>query len=562
MPPVRAAADRTASPLWRRLAPSATEWVAVALAIAMPLAYGRVWLSLDGDPARHIRVGDAILRSGLFYSDPFSFTKAGAPFIPYEWLSEVLFALSARVAGLPGVLVLTGFILALTYAVAVRTMLRRGVNPTLTALMLLFLLALGIVHWDARPHIFTLLGAAVLMALIDRAYEQRGAFTWRGLWSVIWPVVILFALWANLHGGFLYGFFVLGAVAVGDRLEMLAATAPEERQRWRGSLIRHASMLAAALIAGLCTPSGIHLYGHTLGYLGNSYMVDNTAEYTSPNFHVLHFALIAVVLVVWVLATLPRRPRYPTVAIIAINLAFTLMAVRNLPLFGLVVLPLVAAEGQRSLAGRVPTWAIRWIAPATPRAIRLTLAWPAVALVAMFLLARSPRYARADTVDAATYARTSLPTTFDPVKFPVRAERAARAAQLQGRLLSEFIWGGYTLYAWPEQRVFIDGQTDFYGDSLMREHTEILSLQAGWRAKLAAWKIDLALIQTSSGLADALAHEAGWKPVYCDSTAILFEHDASHGATLEPLTTLTPDCSAVSTETLHGLTPADPATRP
>jgi hypothetical protein len=310
-------------------------------------------------------------------------------------------------------------------------------------------------------------------------------------------------------------------------------------------------MFASALVAGLCTPSGFRLYAHTLGYLGDSYMVDNTAEYTSPNFHVLHFAVIAIVLVFWVLATLPRRPRYPTLTIVAVNLAFALIAVRNLPLFGIVVLPLVAAEGQRSLAGRIPHWATRWSKPASPRATRLSLAWPAVALVAMFVLARSPRYARADTADATTYARTLLPSTFNPSKFPVRAVRAARAARLQGRLLSEFIWGGYILYAWPEQRVFIDGQTDFYGDSIMREHSEIMGLQPGWRAKLAAWKIDLALIQTNSGLSDALAHEPGWKAVYCDSTAILFQRDSSRGPALAPMKQLSNRCASMPVEPLR-----------
>ena len=38
---------------------------------------------------------------------------------------------------------------------------------------------------------------------------------------------------------------------------------------------------------------------------------------------------------------------------------------------------------------------------------------------------------------------------------------AARAEKLQGRIFHDFIWGGYLLYAWPEQKVFIDGGTDF-----------------------------------------------------------------------------------------------------
>jgi hypothetical protein len=535
--------DRTEAGRWRRFAPSIPEWIAIVLTIALSLAYGRVWLSLDGDPGRHIRVGETILRSGLFYTDPFSFTKAGAPFVPYEWLSEVLFALSVRVAGLPGMLILTGGVLGLTYAIVTRTMLRRGVSPVLTAFTLLFLLALGLVHWHARPHIFTLLGAATLMTLIDRAADRRGAVSGRTLWTDIWPVVLLFALWANLHGGFLYGFFLLAAVAVGDRLEMLGATAPEEVERWRGTLIRHAAMLGAGLAAALINPSGIHLYAHTFGYLGDTYMVDHTQEYTSPNFHILHFAAIAIVLVVWVLATLRRRPRYTTVTVVALNLGFALLAVRNLPLFGIIVLPLIAAEAQQSFAGGLPGWAVRWSAPARPKSMRLALAWPALAIAAMLWIAHSR--AAPDTADFETFAHTLLPTTFNPSIFPVRAVREARAARVSGRLLSEFSWGGYILYAWPEQRVFIDGQTDFYGDSIMREHGEIMELLPGWRSKLAAWKIQFALLGTRTALADALAHEAGWRPIYCDTIAVLFERDSSQGPTIPAASSLATACTSL-----------------
>ena len=60
------------------------------------------------------------------------------------------------------------------------------------------------------------------------------------------------------------------------------------------------------------------------------------------------------------------------------------------------------------------------------------------------------------------------------------------------------------------------------------------------------WRIDLALIQTVSPLADAIAHEAGWRPVYCDSTAVLFQRDDSSGPPLAPLTSLTASCQPLA----------------
>jgi hypothetical protein len=530
----------------RSLAVSLPEAVAVVLAVLLPLGLGHHWLSLDGDPGRHIRVGETILRSGLFRRDPFSFTKYGAPFVPYEWLSEVLSALSVRAAGLGGLAVLTGALLAATYAIVTRTLLQRGVRPIVALPFLLLAMAVGSVHWHARPHIFTLLGAAILMALVDRASDRHRTASAHDAWWAAWPVIPLFALWANAHGGFLYGLFVLGAVVVGDRIEMLYAAAPPARDIWRGALIRHAAMLGAAACAALLTPSGLRLYVHTLGYLGDSYLVDNTQEYMSPDFHTARFALIAIILVTIILAIVPRRTSFRSLAVITINLAFSLVSGRNLALFGIVALPLVAEELQRGLSDWIPVWSSRLGRTARPGSVmRLVFGWPLVAVVAITVLAHTTN--RGDhPLDRFGLGREWFPTTFNPDVFPVRGVAAARTAGLTGHMFHEFTWGGYLLYAWPEQRVFIDGQTDFYGDSITREFTQIIGVTPGWRRKLEAWTIDLALLETASPLADALAHEPGWRPVYCDSTAVLLRRDRAAGPALGQDVAISPSCSNLS----------------
>ncbi len=527
---------------WARLRPSIPQAVGAILIALMPLAYGRRWLAMDGDPARHIRVGETILRSGIFHHDPFSFTKAGAYFVPYEWLSEVLAALSVRAAGLPGLLVLTGAILGLTYAIVTYTLLRRGVRPLHAAVVLLLVMAIGIVHWQARPHVVTLLGAAVLMALIDRASRLGTDGPRRSAWASAWPMLPVFALWANLHGGFLYGLAVLAAVVVGDRLEMLNA-AGGDRDAWRGKLIRHAAMLGVAALASLMTPNGPHLYSYTLRTLRDAYLIDHTFEFMSPDFHTLRFALIAIVLVVIGLALVPRRPRFPTLALAGLSLGAALMSVRNLPLLGIVVLPLIAEE----LEPVLPRWAHH-----TPQGNRgpvnvgrLGFLWPVIITILMFWLGRISEQSGPAPRGLTALLHRRLPTEFDSTAFPVRAVRAARAAGVSGRIFHSFTWGGYLLYAWPEQRVFIDGQTDFYGDSITREYSAITGLDPGWRGKLAAWRIDLVLMETRSPLAEALVHDAGWRPIFCDSTAVFVARDSMRGPALDRWSSLANGCASL-----------------
>ena len=64
---------------------------------------------------------------------------------------------------------------------------------------------------------------------------------------------------------------------------------------------------------------------------------------------------------------------------------------------------------------------------------------------------------------------------------------------IEGNLFNTFIWGGYLLLAWPEQRVFIDGGTDHYGDTLFSQYIQVWNLDPGWQDVLRSHGIDLAI---------------------------------------------------------------------
>ena len=111
---------------------------------------------------------------------------------------------------------------------------------------------------------------------------------------------------------------------------------------------------------------------------------------------------------------------------------------------------------------------------------------------------------------------------FDDTIFPVAAVAKARKARLEGRLFSEFAWGGYLVYAWPEQKIFIDGGTDFFGEDLFREYGTIKQMAPGWRNKMSQRDISLMLLRRESTLAHELARDGRWSLWHCDSLAVLF----------------------------------------
>src|SRR5258708_5432357 len=112
----------------RLLAPSLVEiffGVLFLAAFARPLG----WQGLlgDCDTGWHIRPGELILASGHAPAvDPFSFTRPGQPWFAWEWLADVAFARVYGWHGIAAVAALAGVVLALSAAILLAWLLRRG----------------------------------------------------------------------------------------------------------------------------------------------------------------------------------------------------------------------------------------------------------------------------------------------------------------------------------------------------------------------------------------------------------------------------------------------------
>jgi hypothetical protein len=97
-----------------------------------------------------------------------------------------------------------------------------------------------------------------------------------------------------------------------------------------------------------------------------------------------------------------------------------------------------------------------------------------------------------------------------------------------GNGFNYFIWGGYLLYrSWPERTVFIDGQTDFYGEALSRQYVQVVTLTGDWESILEQYQVTWVLMPVDSALVKTLRDHPDWGVAYQDSTeAVLIIRDA------------------------------------
>jgi hypothetical protein len=469
-------------------------------ALANALFFRRARLfATDGDVGRHIRVGRTILDSeAIPRVDLFSHTRGGEPFVPYEWLSEAATALAHQAWGLAGVAVLS----ALLYLVAVIGIYRAADElgaPRLLALPVAVLgLLLQSVHLLPRPHLFTTAFAAIFIIVLLRFARTGRA------WALA-PLSPLMLVWANSHGGFLIGFILLVAFVAGALLR-----SPEFASG--GAAVRPlVTALLICVIASLINPAGVELWRHTTGYLGIDFLVAATQEYKSVDFHQAYGKLFFVALFAGPALWMTGRVRVSWLGagLFLFFAAAALHSVRNIPLFTVATLPWLTvwmedviragdAKGPRVL-GRMRELG------ATDRLLRPGLS--TLAGLGLLWYALGPA--------SQTYR-------FDPGVFPVEAVAEFDRIDTTGRLFNQMKYGGYLLYARPDVPVFIDGQTDFYGEKLSRDYLTALEAGSGWREVLEGYEIDWTLTGRREPLNQLLALDPAWELTYEDSVAIVY----------------------------------------
>jgi hypothetical protein len=463
-----------------------------ATAGAVPLAQS------DGDLVAHITVGERILATNRIPELSLaSYTAPTDPFIAHAWLSEVILALLNRVGGLPLLAVFTAIIIGLTHALVIVFLRRRGVDPRWALLAGLISLALGATHWLTRPHMFSILAALLTVLLLEGRSRNR-----------LLMFAALFALWANLHGGWLFGLLLISLYTAGEFLEYWVGGNRDHLTRaWE-----HARGLAVATAATVLNPYGPRLHLEVAEAVTSPLLSENIAEYLSPNFHEIADLpfLLGLLIVVGVLALSARRMPFPWMLVLLVGLFFGLRSSRNIALFGVTAWPLVALHAARSWSGR------GWNPPLFREFARIdqrTRTGPWSVAVAVLLLALGLNHGR-------IAGATLISDEFDRKRFPVEAVARARAADLDGRVFHPWVWGGYLMREWPEARIHVDPLE--FNATTIDSYTRIDALRPGWQAELDKWSVSTALVRADAPIAVALRTDPGWAQWYADETAALF----------------------------------------
>lgn len=454
-------------------------WLGIGI-YALLLIGGRALLN-DSDTYWQIAVGQWILdHRAMPAVDIYSFTKTGEPWTSSSWLAQVLYALSYNWAGWTGPVVLAATSIAATFALFAH-MLGRRIPAAYAIVIAIAALVLSVGHFLARPHVL------VLPIMLAWAYGLMSASE-RGQTPSPW-LLPLIALWANLHGGFVFGLVLVGGFA-------LDAVWNAGRSERRPVALRWAAFGIAALAACCATPYG---WGSILAarkILDLGELLRLIYEWMPADFS--RFGAFEMAILTLIAGALYGGVRLtpPRIALVLGLLHMALSHVRNVEIFAL-LLPLVVLTPVASQFAMRPAWSARIGAPFTAVAAVVLLlgGWT-------WLLAANTPFAPPES------------------QSPAAAVDALKAHNPK-RVLNDLPFGGYLI--WRQIPVFVDGRAELYGEAFDVAYYRAMQLKDvnQFLDLLKTWDIDAVLLTPGTPAVSLLDNIGGWRRAYADQNAVL-----------------------------------------
>ena len=404
------------------------------------------WMRIVDDPDYGwlVWLGNNLLSGTVPRTNGFSWTVPDMPWVSHEALVGLVYA----AAGPDWVAWLRGIVISATVVLLLVLTHRRN-NPIASCAAFTWAIALIVCGVSERP----LSWGNLMLALVTLLVTGKKPARWRFVLAAL-----MVGLWANIHGSFIIGVFIVGLA------------------NWRWGI--------AAALATLANPYGIHLWELVIGYGAGEGVTGLLRgvinEWSSPDFTdpmtVLRFALLflAGALIVWTHARTDdgkwdwRDAWRPALLFLALT-ALALDHWRFIDVAAIALAPWLATALERLMPTR-----------------RAALPWPQFAIMLPVLAFLS----RDVGIDRKLY----------PLDLPFE--------ELQGkRLWNNFRLGGYL--GQHGVRVFWDGRNDCYTTEIFRDGLTIQWMRPGWQDRLDKWRID-AILSIQPRLVDLLK-ENGWQ---------------------------------------------------
>ncbi len=471
---------------------------------------------VEPDLGWHLRAGLDLLAQGwhLPDTDPYSHSMSDWHWVEHAWLTDAVLGLIYRGMEPFGGL---GLIMFFSMVTALAWWMAAGLAPVHRTYRLAAMVAslwVALPFLGARTQMLSLLGVALVLRIWNRI--QRGQRQW------VWTLPPLFLFWANLHGGFTAGLFVIVVLWLFSSLtkvcvEWQVCNVPRDEPVLSGDDLRRCAIALGLAVAVTClNPYGWRLYVEIYESLTDRFMIDTLREWQPVSFQgwagrAYGFYLMGLTALV---AGWYRRVEPVRWAMLLLMLGLSLRHWRNVPLFLIVSVPLTA-----ELCALAAASCLRRAPILRAHASRTVLVLATAAATALYAL--GPEH-----VEHVWQSGRAPDAYFERTEYPIEAVRWIRNHReaVGTRLYNDYGYGGFLLWQLPGERIFIDGRMPAWRIKDRRIFQDYVALNREDSPQLAVldrYGVDWALIQRGSALAAVLETHQAWATVYADAKVVI-----------------------------------------
>jgi len=446
----------------------------------------------DPDMWWHLKMGEIIWTTHHIPTvDLFSYTARYHTWIPHEWLSQLTIYAAYRAGGYSGLMawlcILSAILLVAGYVLC---SIVSG-NSKVAFLGVLVIWLFATVGFAVRPQMigYVLLIVELLLLHLGRTRDPR--------W--FWTLPPLFALWVNCHGSFFIG-MVIAVTAyalsfVGFQAGSLVSV------KWEPARRRYLAWSLALSIAALfMNPVGRSQIFYPIDtMLHQSIGLSQVQEWQPLQITDARAVPFLLLLLCVFLLVMVRRSemQLQELVFLALGTWMALSHQRMLFVFGILIAPVLS----RMLSDLWGNYDAEHDRPL------LNAAFILLSLFAAMWAFPSQR---------------ALATQVEQTN-PAKALTFLKTHHISGRMLNEYVYGGYLIWAAPEYPVFVDGRADvFEWTGVLRDFGKWATLESDPRELLDKYGIDFCLISREAPMARVLPLMGDWKAAYSDTQAIIF----------------------------------------
>lgn len=456
----------------------------------------------DPDAGWHIAAGDLVRTLGYVPSqDPWAHTTSPAyPWYNISWLWDIGLSLLHEQGGLYPAIALYAILMAVLYGALALFCRKLGAEtlPIIIGLFVTypaFLMTAGI-----RPHIISYVLLLTLYWLLHTITSKQISRCW------LLAIPCMFTLWANVHGGFIAGFTVIGAFG----LQAIA------HRKWKDMLLLTA--VGVISIGALCiNPFGTAIFEASIRTLTSELNDTLIMEWQPPSLNMGNLVPFGYILLFAIVAVIGKAKTSLADRILAIAwMLAALQSIRHLTVFALLSLPYFTLQltGWYQLLKARNGTSIRSEMGLNEAGMRSVLAIAVVICIGVFLSGAGrhfmPQHDFRDDIHP-----------IDAVEFMIHEYPHLT-------YLNHYNTGGYVIYRTRGSlKLFMDGRgSTAYPPEVVADYLTFHNLQPGWDEVLDKYGIEAVLLPKGpthphTNIFNSI-HYRGWVKTFSGENADIF----------------------------------------